>query len=167
MDYTPIQLKLPVDLQRIIKINDPVYAFSEVMAHIDLQKYFVERKGHETGRPRYDREKLLKIVLFAFMEFGYCSVRFIQKLCETDIRFIWMLDEENAPSHMTISNFIQKELSWSLQNIFNDINSKFSGDQKCHTPHLDEERVKAAFLTAFNTLIENRDCIRLNLISPS
>ncbi len=30
---TPIQLKLPVDLERIIKINDPVYSFSEVMAH--------------------------------------------------------------------------------------------------------------------------------------
>ncbi len=124
VDYTPIQLKLPVDLQRIIKINNPVYTFSEVMAYIDLQKYFVERKGHETGRPRYDREKLLKIVLLAFMEFGYCSVRFIQQLCETDIRFIWMLDEENAPSHMTISNSIQKELSWSLQNIFNDIKPK-------------------------------------------
>ena len=41
--------------------------------------------------PRYDREKLLKIVLFAFMEFGYCSVRFIQKLCETDILFLWLL----------------------------------------------------------------------------
>ncbi len=50
--YTPIQLKLPVDLQRIIKINDSVYTFSEAMAHIDLKKYFVE-KEHETGRPRY------------------------------------------------------------------------------------------------------------------
>ena len=86
-----------------------------------LKKYFVE-KEHETGRPRYDREKLLKIVLFAFMEFGYCSVRFIQKLCETDIRFLWLLDEENAPSHMTISNFIHNELSGSLEDIFNDIN---------------------------------------------
>ena len=121
MNYTPIQLKLPVDMERIIKINDPVYSFSEVMAHIDLKKYFVE-KEHETGRPRYDREKLLKIVLFAFMEFGYCSVRFIQKLCETDIRFLWLLDEKNAPSHMTISNFIHNELSGSLENIFNNIN---------------------------------------------
>ena len=119
---TPIQLKLPVDLERIIKINDPVYSFSEVMAHIDLKKYFVE-KERETGRPRYDREKLLKIVLFAFMEHGYCSTRFIQKLCETDIRFLWILDEEEAPSHMTISNFIRKELSGSLEDIFNDINS--------------------------------------------
>lgn len=85
----PNPLKLPVDLARTIKINDAVYSFSEVMAHIDLQKYFVE-KGRGTGRPKYGREKLLKIVLFAFMEFGYCSVRFTRKLCETDIRFIWM-----------------------------------------------------------------------------
>ena len=119
---TPIQLKLPVDLERIIKINDPVYSFSEVMAHIDLQKYFVEQKEHETGRPRYDREKLLKIVLFAFMEFGYCSARFIQKLCETDIRFLWLLDEAEAPSHTKINDFIKYELSSSLDDIFNDIN---------------------------------------------
>ena len=71
--YTPIQLKLPVDMERIIKISDPVYSFNEVMDHIDQNKYFVE-KDHKTGRPRYDREKLLKIVLFAFMEQGYCSV---------------------------------------------------------------------------------------------
>ena len=126
MNYTPIQLKLPVDMERIIKINDPVYSFSEVMDHIDLKKYFVE-KEHETGRPRYDREKLLKIVLFAFMEFGYCSVRFIQKLCETDIRFLWMLDDEEAPCHMTISNFIQKELSGNLDAVFNDVNSRIFG----------------------------------------
>ena len=121
MNYTPIQLKLPVDMARIIKINDAVYSFSEVMAHIDLKKYFVE-KERETGRPRYDREKLLKIVLFSFMEFGYCSLRFIEKLCNTDIRFIWILDEDKAPSHTKIGDFISDELSASLENIFNDIN---------------------------------------------
>ena len=140
----PIQLKLPVDLQRIIKINDPVYSFSEVMAHIDLKKYFVE-KERETGRPRYDREKLLKIVLFAFMEFGYCSVRFIQKLCETDIRFMWMLDEENTPSHMTISNFIHNELSGSLQDIFDDINRCIFGQLNVDLNHayIDGTKIEA------------------------
>ena len=86
-------------------------------------KYFVEEKDHKTGRPRYDRVKLLKIVLFAFMEFGYCSVRFIQRLCETDIRFLWMLDGEEAPCHMTIDNFISNELRFSLDEVFHDINS--------------------------------------------
>lgn len=122
MNYTPIQLKLPVDLERIIKTNDAVYSFSEVMEHIDLQKYFVERKGHETGRPGYDREKLLKIVLFAYMDFGFCSTRFIKKLCETDIRFLWLWDEKEAPSHTTINDFIRFELAMSLDEIFDDIN---------------------------------------------
>ena len=35
---TPIQLKLPVDLERIIKVSDPVYPFSEVMDHMGLNK---------------------------------------------------------------------------------------------------------------------------------
>ena len=120
--YTPIQMKFPLGFEKIINIDDPVYTFSEVMAHIDLQKYFVE-KGHEMGRPRYDREKLLKIVLFSFMEFGYCSVRFIQRLCETDIRFLWMLDGEEAPCHSTIDSFINDELKFRLDEVFNDINS--------------------------------------------
>lgn len=81
-----------------------------------------------TGRPRYDREKLLKMVLFALMEFGCCSVRQIKKLCETDIHFIWMLDEEKAPSHMTISSFIKNELRSSLDEIFNDINQYMFGE---------------------------------------
>ena len=122
MNYTPIQLKLPLDLERIIKTNDAVYSFSEVMEHIDLQKYFVAQKGHETGRPRYDREKLLKIVLFAYMDFGYCSTRFISKLCDTDIRFMWLWDEKEAPSHTNINDFIRKELAMSLEEIFDDIN---------------------------------------------
>ena len=28
-------------------MNDPGYSFSEVMAHIDLQKHFMERKGRK------------------------------------------------------------------------------------------------------------------------
>ncbi len=156
---TPIQLKLPVDLERIIKINDPVYSFSEVMAHIDLQKYFV-KKGHETGRPRYDREKLLKIVLFAFMEFGYCSVRFISRLCETDIRFLWLLDEMEAPSHMTISNFIHKELSVSLDKIFDDINSYMFGQLGADLDHAYIDGTKIEANANKYTWVWKKNCIR-------
>ena len=40
--YTPIQMKIPVDLEKIIEISDPIYTFNEIMEKIDLQKYFVE-----------------------------------------------------------------------------------------------------------------------------
>ena len=156
---TPIQLKLPVDLEKIIKINDPVYSFSEVMDHIDLKRYFVE-KEHETGRPRYDREKLLKIVLFAFMEFGYCSVRFIQKLCETDIRFLWLLDEQEAPSHMTISNFIHNELSGSLEDIFNDINRYMFGQLGVDLDHAYIDGTKLEANANKYTWVWKKSCIK-------
>ena len=118
---TPIQLKLPVDMERIIKMTDPVYSFREIMEHIDLHQYFAA-EGRKTGRPKYDREKLLKLVLFAFMEFGYCSVRQIEKLCETDIRFMWILDGEKAPSFMTIQNFIHNILQGRVEELVSDIN---------------------------------------------
>jgi transposase len=158
--YTPIQLKFPLGLEKIIKIDDAVYSFSEVMEHIDLQKYFVEEKGHEMGRPRYDREKLLKIVLFAFMEFGYCSVRFIQKLCETDIRFIWMLDGENAPSHTKINDFIKYELSASLDKIFDDINGYIFTQQSVDTNHVYIDGTKIEANANKYTWVWKKSCIK-------
>ena len=143
-NYTPIQLKLPVDMERIIKISDPVYSFNEVMDYIDLDKYFAV-EDCKTGRPRYDRVKLLKIVLFAFMEFGYCSVRMLQKLCETDIRFLWLLDDEEAPSFMTIQNFIQHDLRYSMTEVFSDINSYIFERQSVDLNHtyIDGTKIEA------------------------
>ena len=49
--YTAYQLKLPVEIEKIIEISDPVYSFSEVMDHIDLNKYLTieeRRPGHMT-----------------------------------------------------------------------------------------------------------------------
>lgn len=37
MHYTPIQLDLPVDMEKIIKATDSVYAFNEVVFHIDMK----------------------------------------------------------------------------------------------------------------------------------
>lgn len=39
--YTPIQLKMPLEIERIIEVNDPVYTFHEVMSHIDLHNLFL------------------------------------------------------------------------------------------------------------------------------
>lgn len=52
--YTIRQLKLPLEIEKLIDISDPVCTFCEVMNHIDLSKYFVVEKGYKTGRPRCD-----------------------------------------------------------------------------------------------------------------
>lgn len=71
---TPYQLKMPLEISKIIEISDPVYTFCEVMDHIDLNKYLAVKESR-AGRPRYNSEKLLKVILFAFMEGGYQSLR--------------------------------------------------------------------------------------------
>ena len=116
------QLKMPLEISKIIEISDPVYTFSEVLNHIDLKKYLVGEGNKRTGRPEYDPEKLLRVILFAFMENGYASVRQIEKLCKTDIRFMWLLDGSSAPSFMTVDNFMNQKLVGSIEDIFMDIN---------------------------------------------
>ena len=38
-------------------------------------------------------------------------------------------------------------------------NSKFTGEEKCQTPHLTEEAIKARFLDAFNTLVSDKELL--------
>lgn len=119
----PKQLKLPLALEKIIGISDPIYTFCDVLAHIDLTLYFVEGKGCKTGRPRCDAEKLLKVILFVFMENGISSLRDLEKLCRNDIRYMYLLDEMKSPSFATFGNFIRNELTTTVEQIFNDINT--------------------------------------------
>lgn len=133
--YTPKQLKMPLEISKIIEISDPVYTFCEVMESIDLKKYLAVKESR-TGRKRYDPEILLKVILFAFMENGYSSVRQIEKLCKTDIRFMWLLQESPAPSHMTIDNFMNECLLGKTEDIFAEINRYIFGEEKVDLEHL-------------------------------
>ncbi len=65
VNYTARQLKLPLDIEKLIDISDPVYTFCEVMDHIDLSGYFVE-KGYKTGRPRCDEQIFQDINAYIF-----------------------------------------------------------------------------------------------------
>ncbi len=120
-NYKPKQLKLPLEIEKIIEISDSVYSFCEIVDCIDLNSYFV-KKGYKTGRPRYNRTNLLKVILFSFMENGYLSLRGIEKSCKTDIRYMYLLDDMDAPSFATIGNFIREDLTNTIENIFIEVN---------------------------------------------
>ena len=144
MYYSTYQLKLPVDIEKIIEISDPVYTFCEVLEHIDLYKYLV-KKENKTGRPGYDLITLLKVILFAFMENGYVSTRMIEKLCKTDIRFMWLLNGNNPPSHMTIDNFMKNHLADTIEEIFAEINAYIFAKENVDLEHvyIDGTKIRA------------------------
>jgi transposase len=120
-NYKPKQLKLPLEIEKIIEISDPVYSFCKIVDCIDLSLYFA-KKGCKMGRPRYNRTNLLKVILFSFMENGYLSLRGIEKSCKTDIRYMYLLDDMDAPSFATIGNFIKNDLTNTIEKIFIEIN---------------------------------------------
>jgi len=132
---TPYQLKFPIEIEKIIETTDPVYTFCEVFDHIDLNKYLTTEE-RRTGRPRYDEKTLLKVILFAFMENGYESLRKIEKLCKTDIRFMWLLQDEPPPSHMTIDNFMNNVLNGKIEEIFADINAYIFEQENVDMDHV-------------------------------
>jgi transposase len=59
---------------------------------------------------------LLKILFYAYMEQTYSS-RKIQKACERDVNFMWLLSGNAAPSHKTINEFRKHRLGEAVEKL--------------------------------------------------
>ena len=158
-NYTTRQLKLPLEIEKLIDISDPVYTFCEVMDCIDLSGYFVE-KGYKTGRPKCDQHKLLKVILFAFMEEGFCPLRQMEKLCKNDIRYMYLLDGMKVPSFVTFGNFIRNELTDSVEQIFKDINSYIFEKEQVDLEHVYIDGTKIEANANRYTWVWKKSCTR-------
>lgn len=125
--YTAVQLMLPMDISKKIDENDPVVSFAEVMKGLNLSSYV--KKSIHRGNQGYDPYMMLNIMLFAEMEGEHSDLREIEKLCKTDIRYMW-LSNENTPSHMAFQRFEQKYLKKSIKDIFFEISSHLANLMK-------------------------------------
>ena len=159
-NYTTRQLKLPLEIEKLIDFADPVYTFCEIMEHIDLTPYFVDDKDYKTGRPRCDSQKLLKVILFAFMEHGISSLRDIEKLCRNDIRFLYLLDGMKAPSFATFGNFIRNELTVSIEKIFENINHYIFEKEQVDLEHTYIDGTKIEANANRYTWVWKKSCIK-------
>ena len=122
--FTPIQLRLPLELETCISFDDPIYTFDEVMKGCNLSQYLKSDPKDSRGRIGFNLVTMLKVILFGYMVCGNVSTRKLEKLCINDIRFRWLLRyEKSFPSHMTINNFQNNYLKDTIENIFNEINN--------------------------------------------
>ena len=60
---------------------------------------------------------MFEILIFAYMNRIYSS-REIEKACKTDIRFMWLLNGEPAPSDSTIARFMRGHLAEAIEGLF-------------------------------------------------
>ena len=108
------QVVIPFDLTAKIPEEDFVFTVAEICENLDYTELF----------NTYIRvwRKVNPITMFEILVFGYIehlySGRDIAKACKTDIRFIWLLNGEPAPSHATISRFQDERLSEVMEGLF-------------------------------------------------
>lgn len=88
----------------------------EVLERMDYTNLY--RAYSAEGRPAATSPKtMFKILVYANSE-GVYSSRDIEKHCHRDVNFMWLLNDEHAPSHNTISRFRSKYLPYAAEELF-------------------------------------------------
>ena len=133
--YTPRQGHLPVFLSEYLSITDPVITFDQFMEGIEINKYLKKLPEQRTGRIRYNPVDMLKTVLFAFADKGYCSLRELEDNCKVNIRYMYLMNWK-TPSYRTFGYFINEVLSDNIEEIFLDINQAIFKKEKVDLAHI-------------------------------
>lgn len=131
-NYTTNQLVLPLNLGIILEKDSEVYTYLELTKGIDLKKYF----GRETntGRIPKNRVKIMNAILFGYM-IGYRSTRKLEEACKNDIRFMYLIEGMNSPSHTLINN-VMNEIKDKLDSLLLEINQEIMKREDIETDKL-------------------------------
>lgn len=115
--YNPKQTRIPVQIAEKLDICDPVLVFDGIMEEIAIWQYLKPEEYKPIGRPGYNRVNKLKTVLFGFMDKGYISLRELEDNCKVNLRYMYLMDGE-TPSYKAFGDFINEELTESVEDIF-------------------------------------------------
>lgn len=92
---------LPCNLGEMIPAMAPVRIIDAVLNTFDLSQFHAQHSSN--GRPSYDPEMMLKLLIFAYT-CNVCSSRAIERFAERDIHALWLVGG-NAPESSTINRF--------------------------------------------------------------
>lgn len=115
--YITKQGRLPMFIADILDICDDVLVFDRMMEEINIKQYLSDKSYKVSGRPGYNRVNMLKAILFGFKEYGYVSLRKLEDLCRTNIRYMYLMDYQ-TPSYRAFSYFINNEIGDRINDIF-------------------------------------------------
>ena len=108
------QVVLPINLGICIPEGDFVFKVSEICEELDYTELYAT---YVRVWRKVNPITMFEILVFAYMNRKYSS-REIEKACKTDIRFMWLLDGEPAPSDSTITRFMRGHLATAIEGLF-------------------------------------------------
>ena len=119
-DYTEFQpdyqLKLPLELEMLIPVDDSVRLLSQMLEGLDYTKLY-QAYSIKGRKPAVEPKIMFKVLTYAYMNGIYTSHK-IEQSCRRDINFLWLLAGNKAPDHATVARFRQKYLAESLDDLF-------------------------------------------------
>jgi transposase len=141
VNYTTNQLVLPLDLGIILEKDSEVYTYLELTKGIKFEKYF--GRGRNIGRKPKNRVKIINAILFGYM-IGFRSTRKIQEACKNDIRFMYLIEGINSPSHTLINN-VMNEIKDKLDSLLLEINQEIMKREDIETDkiYIDGTKIEA------------------------
>ena len=89
----------------------------EVLRRVNLNKFI---DFHHIDSRSYDPVMMLSVILLAFSEHGYTSLRNLEKLCRYDLRYR-SITNGLTPSYKSFQRFINHNLKLSIQDIAKEI----------------------------------------------
>lgn len=152
--YMLLDFNLSFDID--IPHDDICRTVLEVTERINLCKYvdFSNRNSHG-----YDAFMMFNLVILAKALFGYASTRDLEKLCQTDIRFMFIAKNQK-PSHQSFHRFIHDDLTMNIEDIFYDINKYLESNMDIDTDVLCIDGTKYEANANKNTFIWRANTVR-------
>ena len=135
------QVVLPLDLETKIPEGDFVFKVAEICESLDYTELF---NTYLRAWRKVNPITMFEVIVYGYMKHLY-SGREIAEACKTDIRFMWLLNGEPAPSHATISRFEDEKLSKAIEGLFYQFVNKLyeMGEVKYKNLFVDGTKIEA------------------------
>ena len=108
------QVVLPLNLGICIPEEDFVFKVAEICEELDYAELF---NTYLRAWRKVNPITMFEVLVFAYMNRKFSS-REIEAACKTDIRFMWLLNGEPAPSDSMITRFMRGHLADVIENLF-------------------------------------------------
>ena len=135
------QLLLPINLEFLIPEGDYVFTVAEICESLDYTELF---NTYLRSWRKVNPITMFEILVLAYINRKFSS-REIEEACLTDIRFMWILNGEPAPSASTINRFIRGHLGDVIEGLFYQFVEKLyeMGEVKFKNLFVDGTKIEA------------------------
>lgn len=137
------QYMLPMNVGTIIPSDSEIFLIERVLLLLDLSKLYPDKKSNVGRSLKIPRERLLMILIYAYME-GIFSSREISEKLKRDINYMYLAENKQI-SHDKINKFRQSLKDGVLSDIFKQFTVMLSvmKEVKLDTVYIDGTKIEA------------------------